>query len=265
MAKKRILIVEDEIITAEDLRESLQDIGYEVPAVVSTGEGAVKKVAEDTPDLVLMDIMLQGEMDGIETAHQIRSHFNIPIVYFTAYSDEKILDRVKITQPFGYILKPFNDRELYTNIEIALYKHEMERELKESEQWLAAILKSLGEAIIATDKRGIIKLMNPFAEALTGWKEKDASGKHLTTVLNIISEETDKQIENPAIKAIREGIFYGIADHTILITKEGNKIPVDIIGSTIKDEKDNVIGIVLTFYDIIERKKIDDALKVFKH
>lgn len=256
MAGKRILIVEDEIITAKDIKESLQDNGYVVLATVSSGEEAIKKVEEENPDLVLMDIMLKGEVDGIETARQIRLISNIPIVYLTAYSDKNILERAKITEPFGYILKPFNERELHINIEIALYKHKMERELKESERWLASLLKNLGEAVMATDEKGVIKFMNPFAEALTGWKREDALGKPLITVFNIISEGSDATIENPVLKAIREDIFYGLAINSMLITKEGMKIPVDIIGSTIKDDMDSIIGIALIFSDIFERTKI---------
>ncbi|VVB88280.1 Chemotaxis protein CheY [uncultured archaeon] len=256
MAQARIVVVEDERIVAEHIREILENLGYSIVAVASSGEKAIKEAEEKHPDLVLMDIVLKGEMDGIEAAKQIRMHYDIPVVYLTAYSDEKILERAKITDPFGYIIKPFNERELQINIEIALYKHKTERELKESNQWLDAMIKSLGEAVIATDKIGIIKIMNPFAEALTGWKREDALGKPLTTVFNVISEETDKQTENPVTKAIREDIFYGLADNTVLMTKEGMKIPVDIIGSTIKDDKDNINGIVLVFYDIIERKKL---------
>jgi PAS domain S-box-containing protein len=265
MAGKRILVVEDEIITADDIRENLQDLGYTVLAVVSSGEEAIKKIEEASPDLVLMDIMLQKELDGIETAKQIRFRFNIPVVYLTAYSDKKILERAKITEPFGYILKPFSERELQINIDIALYKHKMEKELKESEKWLAAIIKGLGDAVVATDKNGIIKHMNPFAEAITGWKRENALGKPLTTVFNIISKETEKPTENPVTKAIRENIFYGLADNTILITKEGTEIPVDIIGSTIKDDNHSVIGIALIFSDIIERKKTEEALRMSKH
>jgi PAS domain S-box-containing protein len=256
MARKRILIVEDEIITAKDIEECLQDNGYAVHAIASSGEEAIKKVKEGNPDLVLMDIMLKGEMDGIETAGQIRSISNIPVVYLTAFSDKNILERAKITEPFGYILKPFNERELHINIEIALYKHKMERELKESERWLASLLKNLGEAVMATDKNGVIKFMNPFAEALTGWKLEDALGKPLITVFNIISEGNDAPIEDPVKKAIREGIFYGLAINSMLITKEGMKIPVDVIGSTIKDDTDSIIGISLIFLDIFERTKM---------
>ena len=262
MAEKRILIVEDEIITARDIKESLTDLGYKVVAMVTSGEDAIKKVEEENPDLVLMDIMLNGEMDGIETAKQIHSHSNIPVVYLTAYSDKTILERAKITEPFGYILKPFEERELQINIEIALYKYKMERESKERERWFASILKNLGEAVIATDKNGIINFMNPFAEALTSWKQEDALGKPLMTVFNIISEGSDNPIEDPVIKAIREEIFYGLANNTMLITKEGMKIPVDIIGSAIKDDVDRIIGIVLIFCDIFERLKVYEALKI---
>ncbi len=261
MVKNQILVVEDESIVAEHIRRNLQKMGYSVSSVVSSGEKAIKELEEKVPDLVLMDIVLQGEMDGIETAKQIRSRFNIPVVYLTAYSDEKILERAKITEPFGYVIKPFNERELRINIEIALYKHRMERELKESERWLAATLNSLGEAVIATDKKGIIKIMNPFAQVLTGWKREEALGKPLDAVFNVISEGTDKQTEDPVIKAIRQESFYGLADHTVLIAKEGTRIPVDIIGTAIKDDADSVIGVVLVFYDIIERLRIDETLK----
>ncbi len=261
MTKKQILVVEDESIVAEHIRRSLKNMGYSVSSVASSGENAIKEVEINCPDLVLMDIVLLGEMDGIETARQIRSRFNIPVVYLTAYSDEEILERAKITEPFGYVIKPFNERELRINIEIALYKHKMERELKESERWLAATLKSLGEAVIATDKKGIIKIMNPFAEVLTGWTLKEALGKPLASIFNVISEGTDKHVEDPVTKAIRQDSFYGLADQTILIAKEGARTPVDIIGTAIKDDRDCVIGVVLIFYDIIERIRIDETLK----
>ncbi|MBU3968060.1 MAG: response regulator [Euryarchaeota archaeon] len=261
MIKKQILVVEDESIVAEHIRRSLQNMGYSVSSVASSGEKAIKEVEEKVPDLVLMDIVLQGDMDGIETANQIRSRFNIPVVYLTAYSDEKILERAKITEPFGYVIKPFNERELRINIEMALYKHKMERELKESQRWLNATLNSLGEAVIATDRKGIIKIINPFAEVLTGWKREEALGKPVTAIFNVISEGTDKQTEDPVTKAIRQESFYGLADHTVLIAKEGARIPVDIIGTAIKDDADSVIGVVLVFYDIIERLRIDETLK----
>jgi PAS domain S-box-containing protein len=258
----RILVVEDEIIIAEDIQRKLRTMGYVVPAIVSSGEEAIKKIKENIPDLILMDIVIHGNMDGIETAAQIHSLFDIPVVYLTAYGDRITFDRAKITEPFGYLIKPFKERELLITIEIALYKHEMEKKLKESErklreknQWLSAVIESIGDAVIATDPEGTIELINPIAEALTGWNQKEALGKTLTAVFNIISEEKDNKIEDPVKKAIREEMFYGLAEGTVLITKHGVKIPVDIIGSTIKIEDNSIIGIVLIFYDIIERKR----------
>ncbi len=130
MAKSKIMIVEDEWITADDIKTSLQSLGYTVSSVASSGKEAIQKAEEDRPDLVLMDIVLKGQMDGIEAANQIRSSFNIPIVYLTAYADEKVLERAKITEPFGYIVKPFINEDLKIAIEIALYKHKAEKKKK---------------------------------------------------------------------------------------------------------------------------------------
>ncbi len=128
MAKARILVVEDESIIAMDIAMSLQSLGYEVTATVPSGEQAIEKVAEDKPDLIFMDIVLKGEMDGIEAAGRIRSQFKIPVVYLTAYADEKTLKRAKITGPFGYIIKPFEDTDLRVAVEIGLYKAGLEAE-----------------------------------------------------------------------------------------------------------------------------------------
>ncbi len=254
MSQTQVMIVEDERIVAEDIRRSLQNLGYSVSPIVSSGNRAIEDAEKYRPDIVLMDIVLKGEMDGIEAAGQIRRRFKIPVVYITAYSDEKIMERAKITEPFGYIIKPLNERELHTNIEIALYRHKMERKLMESERRLSATIKCLGEAVIATDMNSNITIMNPFAEALTGWKREDALGKPLETVFNIESEETGQKVENPLTKIMREGIFYGLALNTVLKTRKGKVFPVDIIGTAIKDEDNNIIGMVIIFDDITERK-----------
>ena len=146
MKKKQILVVEDERIVAADIKMSAQRLGYDVCGIAFSGEEAIKKAEEMNPDLVLMDIVLEGEMDGIEAASSIRTRFDIPIVYLTAYADEKTLERAKITEPFGYIIKPYDDKCLYTSIEIAFYKRKMENEVKEREERLR---KNLEETINA--------------------------------------------------------------------------------------------------------------------
>ncbi len=124
MTDAKILVVEDENIVALEIKKRLQKLGYIVPGVASTGEDAISKVEGILPDLVLMDIMLKGEIDGIHAAGEIRKRFNIPVIYLTAYSDEETLQRAKFTEPYGYILKPFEEDDLRTTIEIALYRHQ---------------------------------------------------------------------------------------------------------------------------------------------
>ena len=136
----------------------------------------------------------------------------------------------------------------------------MEKKIKESERWLAAVINSIGDAVIATDSGGIIKLMNPIAEALTGWKLENALEKSLKDIFKVKCEETGKQVEDPITKILREGSFYGLAEKTMLVTREGMEIPVDIIGSGIKDNGGNIIGAVIVFYDILERRRIEDSL-----
>lgn len=133
-SKVRILVVEDETIVALDLQNSLTLLGYHVVGTASTGTAAISKALSTQPDLVLMDIILRGDMDGIQTAEEIHSQLSIPVIFLTACADEATLQRAKVTEPFGYMIKPFEDRELHSHIEIALYRHRMERRLRESEE-----------------------------------------------------------------------------------------------------------------------------------
>lgn len=259
MSNAQILVVEDEAIVAREIQDTLKSFGYAVPAVASTANEAVEKAAETHPDLVLMDIRLKGGTDGITAAEQIRARFDIPIVYVTAYADEKTLRRAKITEPYGYILKPFGRREIHSNIEMALHKHNIEKKLRQSERWLAATLESIGDAVIACDLKGRIVFMNPVAEALMRCKNKDVFGKPLSEVLNVTSEETHKVVEGPAAKAIREGAVVSLENYT-LITSDGAKTPIDDSIAPIRNDKGKIAGVVLVFRDAIERKKAEKNL-----
>ncbi len=261
MSKKRIMVVEDERIIAEDIKRSLLNMGYEVPAIASSGEDAIRKAKELMPDLVLMDIVLREKMNGIDAAGHLRSIFNIPVIYLTAFADEKTLERAKVTEPFGYIIKPFEDRELHSSIEMALYKARIEHALKINNEWLSTVLKSIGDAVIATDEAGIVKFLNPVAEELTGWSEEDAKGKPLTEIFTIQNETTREEIENPVEKVIKEGSIVGLGNHTVLVKKDRSIIQIDDSGAPIKDEDGNIIGVVLVFHDVTERKKIEKELR----
>ena len=135
MVNPKILIVEDENIVAIDLQKRLMNLGYDIVGIVSTGEDAVRKAVATSPDLVLMDVRLKGEMDGIEAASMLRFQHGVAVVYLSAYADNDTLKRASKTEPFGYILKPFEERELHTTIEMALYRRDMERRFKENETW----------------------------------------------------------------------------------------------------------------------------------
>ncbi len=184
MKNPKILVVEDERIVAEDIKHSLESLGYEVCSIVSTGEEAVKQAGQYKPDLVLMDVVLRGKMDGITAANQITSLYHIPVVYLTAYADENILQRAKITQPYGYIIKPFRDRELYSNIEIALYKSRMERKIEHLNAVLRAI-RSVNQLITTEKDRD--RLLKEVCEKLIGTR-----GYHSTWI--VLLDETGKSV-----------------------------------------------------------------------
>ncbi len=258
MEKVKIMVVEDESIVAKDIENMLRRVGYDVPAVVASGEKSIEKAAEESPDLVLMDIMLKGDMDGVEAAEQIRSRFHIPVIYVTAYADDSTLQRAKITEPYGYLLKPFQDRELHTTIEMALYRHKMERKLKESEEWLSTTLRSIGDAVIATDIEGCVTFMNLVAQDLTGWSQEEAAGKPLKHVFNIVNEDTDEPCEDPVERAIRENNVVGLANHTLLIARDGTRFPIDDSAAPIRDDSGNLTGVVLVFRDITERRRSEE-------
>jgi PAS domain S-box-containing protein len=256
---KRVLVVEDESIVALEIQERLMGFGY-IAVIASSGNEAIKKADEFHPDIILMDIMLKGGMDGIEAAGRIKESMDIPIIYLTAYSDETTIERAKSTQPSGYLIKPFQARELNVSLDIALYKHDVERRLKESERWLNATLNSIGDAVITTDGKGIIKLINPYAEALTGWRHEYAVGRQLEEVFSVICAKTGEKAGDPLNKLVREGNFFGLAEDTFLLSKNGNRMPVEVIGYPILGDQNKLAGSVIVFYDITERKKIEEKM-----
>jgi PAS domain S-box-containing protein len=260
MPLPKILIVEDEGIEALDLQQRLTNMGYTVDVAVC-GEEAIEKTGKMIPDLVLMDIMLPGKIDGVTASGEIRTRFDIPVVFLTAYADEDTVQRAKITEPFGYIVKPFKEREVQITIEMALYKCKMEKKLRESEKWFSTTLRSIGDAVIATDNNGLITFMNPVAESLLDWRTADVLNKKLTDVFTIINKYTRKPVDNPVSKVLKEGITAGLANHTILISRNGQEIPIDDSAAPIKDDKGKILGVILVFRDITERERAEEELR----
>ena len=260
--KETILVVEDDQVLADLLWRNLRKLQYTVADVVLSGEEALKKAKDLHPDLVLMDIRLGGKMTGIETADLMRIQYDIPVVYVTAYSDKETLDKVKKTEPYGYILKPFETKELQIAIEMALYKHNIEKKLREREIWFSTTLKSVGEAVISADKEGHITFMNPVAEQLTGWTLEYANGKFLDEVLTIMCSVTKKRLSSPISSVISRNVVVNYTNPKILISKKGQEIHIDDTWAPIqKNPKGEVQGIVLVFRDITERKRMEEDVQ----
>jgi PAS domain S-box-containing protein len=174
MANGEILVVEDESIVALDLKRCLQNLGYQVNRVTAAGEKAIKMVAAQKPDLVLMDIRLQGEMDGIEAAKVIHSDYDVPVVYLTAYADDQTLQNATAAVPYGYLLKPFEPRELKTTIEVALFKHKIEQELKESQERFREIFQQNLDGIVLIKRHNFEPIdLNPEAVSLFGFSREE--------------------------------------------------------------------------------------------
>jgi PAS domain S-box-containing protein len=245
MSQTSILVVEDEHIVARDIASRLHKRGYVVAGIASTATEAIEQAGRTHPDLVLMDIMLRGDVDGITAADQIRDLHDTPVVYLTAYADEHTLQRAKVTDAFGYILKPFEERELCITIEMALYKHRMEARLRESERWLATTLRSIGDGIIAADTSGSITFLNPVAEQITGWLSAEALQHQLAEVFNTAFDDV-----GPGPPA------------TVLVSKSGKRIPIEESAAPIKDDRGVITGMVVVFRDVTEQRLAEEALRV---
>ncbi|WP_029898696.1 HD domain-containing phosphohydrolase [Desulfohalovibrio reitneri] len=260
----RVLVVEDEGVVSLDIRNRLKRMGMQVVGQADSGEEAVRLAVEQTPDLVLMDIMLAGEMDGIEAASRIRDSVGTPVIFLTAYADEATLDRAKISTPFGYIVKPFEDRELAINIEMALYKYKMDRRLRDNERWLDTTLRSIGDGVITTDQDGRVTFVNPEALRILGQDGEEWLGQKLDGVLRLTSEETGEPVRDMAGRVLRGEEACCSSDNMLLFPPVGEPAPVNITISPIRRGREgDVMGAVLVIRDISERKHSEQELRAY--
>lgn len=260
MFARRILVVEDEKTLASNIRKSLQKLGYSVPETTDSGEEAIKKVAEINPNLVLIDICLTGEINGEQTADIIQNHFHVPVLYLTENSEYTRLHKKRASEPFSYINKPFLERDLYIAVEMALYKHQIEKRLQEEKQRLVAIINSMGCAVVVTYTNGCIQMMNPIAETLTGWKQDEAFGKDLVEVVSLVNKNVEETIKNLATNAIEAGEVLNLPENCTLIARDGTEIPIGDNVAPIRDHNGNITGAVLIFQEITKRKQTEAQL-----
>jgi PAS domain S-box-containing protein len=257
----RILIVEDERIVALDLGATLNYLGYTVTASVSTGEAAITESVRLRPDLVLMDIRLAGEIDGIQAAEAIRKQVDIPVIYLTAHSDDPTLARARNSGPFGYLVKPFKAPDLHCAIEIALHKHEIETKLRERELWLATTLRSIADGVVATDSENRVTFLNPVAEALTGWLAAQAVGRIANDILSFVSDHNPPNLAGPPDGALPGQTMKAEQATTKLVSKSGKAIPVDESAAPILDDAGHELGKVIVFRDISERRQAEAEVR----
>jgi PAS domain S-box-containing protein len=260
--KARIMVVEDEAVISMEIQDRLTKMGHSVCGTAASGEEAVSVATAKRPDLILMDVQLRGEVDGVQTAKQIRDLIEIPIIYLTAFADDRTVERAKLTQPFGYLIKPFSEKELYAAIEMALYKNSMEVRVRDSERRYATTIRCIADCVIVTDTDMKITLMNPAAQSVTGWKQEEAVGKKLDEVCKLVEEKALIAVESPMVKAIQERVVMNLTAPVLLITKNGDKVPVEDSAAPMINEKGELTGAVMVFRDITWRKEAEEAIKM---
>jgi len=260
MSTARVMIVEDDRVVARDIRTQVSRMGHSVIGMTGSGEEAVTLAAAEQPDLVLMDIRLDGEMDGIEAAQRIRSKNRIPVVFLTAYGNEEIMRRASFTEPFGYLLKPFDEPQMRTVILMALYKREAESRVRLGEKRYAATLASIADGVISTDEEGRVDFMNPAAEKLTGWPSDVAVGRHLGDVFIIVDEETRVALESPATRLLTSGGSAPTGSRAVLIARGGGEVLIEERCSPVENEG-AIAGTVLVFSDHTQKRAVAEALE----
>ncbi|MEN6443689.1 MAG: response regulator [Methanoregula sp.] len=240
----QVLIVEDDEIISGLIAVMLEKKGYHVAGKVITGEDAIMRAAETVPDIVLMDINLAGTLDGIAAARYIFSFFRIPIIFLTGQCDDDVLNRAKIAEPYGFILKPFTANDLTSNIEIALYNHNIRKKYfdKFATLDLKKIMPAL-EAVMVADIKGRVIFFNPYTLRLLDVNEPDVLMKFLRHVLILVNKLTGERIPDPALDVIREMIVINYELNTVLVTKTNKKRYVGVTARPMKNENNELLGI----------------------
>ncbi len=249
----RVLVVEDECLVAEEVAERLSRLGMHVQAA-ETGDQAIAAALATPPDLVLMDIRLKGRKDGIQAAAELRGSLDVPVVFLTAHSDRATVTRATGTDPHGYILKPFHERDLIVAAEVAVRRHAVERQARERAVTYGAALASLATGLVMTDDGGRITFMNADAQALSGWSLGDAEGVAVDRVLRLTFDaggESSVHLSAHTLKAGEQVRFSG--DPLYLWRRDGDAIPVNCAAGPLLNPLGLAFGAVLTFDDARHR------------
>jgi PAS domain S-box-containing protein len=248
MVFSQILIVTADSTVAHDLHDRLRKLGYKVVGIAASREETVAQIEATRPELVLADIGQQGSGET-KTGRLIQTKYSLPVIYITGNIGQATIQRARPTGPFGYIYRPFDDQQLLVTIETALTRHQLERKLKESKQWLNTTLTSIGDGVIATDENGLVRFINPAAIELTGWQHLDAIGRPLPEVFALSSNSARKRLELATVQERGQNDF-----EETLLSRYGKSVPVEANATLITGEKGQALGMVLVFRDITQQR-----------
>lgn len=242
MEKTKILVVEDESIVAKDIQSTLIRLGYDVPATASSAQSAFNKLEEIKPDLVFMDIKLKGDLDGISIAEHIKKTYSVPVVFLTSFIDKATLDRAKLTEPYGYLVKPFNEKDLQSTIEMALYKFQKDNAVRADNQRYTNALQTLDEAIFITDNECRITFLNPKAETLSQYGNESAQSINIFKLIKIENEEFSIVNADSLKKYLSAGDQLNIGPCNVTIMRDYSTTKNSVTISPVIDEKNQTIG-----------------------
>lgn len=260
-ARHRVLVAEDDAIVAEAVCDRLTDAGYEVVARAETGAAAVEAALALRPDLILMDVRLEGDMDGIRASELINEKMRVPVIYLTGDSDHKTLQRAKAASAYGYVLKPFHIRNLIVAIEVAVDRFEMEQRLEDSQLTYATILGSIAEGVIAVDTQGRVRFMNGVAERLTGWSTREAQLKPLEVILDITDSGGDRPVVELTARVLTSRTTCSLGPDAFVTSCMGIRVPVDGGMSCVVDSLGRVVGASMTLRDVAGARKAESDLR----
>lgn len=260
MVATKVYIIEDDRTTIEQIKKILDNADYVVVGEATDGETAVSQAKSLSPDLILLSTQLHGQLDGLQTAEALEKILDIPLIYVTPADDALILEKTALHSPYGYLHKPINEWKLLAVIQMALYRHRMEKQLGDNRRWLQTILASLGDAVIATDAQHQIRFMNGTAERLTGWRSVEMRGKRLRDVFNLASTAILKKERRGFLTMVPNR---ALQDTDFLVTSSGQFIPIEYNLAPIRDENGQLLGSVVVFRDISHRKKAESEANNF--
>lgn len=250
VARPRVLVVEDNHKTARNLSLLLEAMGYEVPACVHGGLEAIEQADVHRPDLILMDIMLEGPCSGIDAAEIIRRRFHTPVVYLTAFADSVTINWAKLAEPYGYLVKPFTEDALKCAIEVALYRYQLDEKHRREERWMALALEGVEDGIIVTDERGHVVVMNTRSQEMTGLHEAHTIGAAAHEVVELVSGATRQPVKIPVEEALRERIPLHLHEQLWVVASDGRMAPVSCTITPVEDPGAGLQGSVVVLHPV---------------